>query len=58
MIAPTPRRLPDASPDDPWQRAHTFPEFDERPPRRAVVGALVVVAIIFAAGVLTGAVVW
>ncbi len=57
MIRPTPRRPLDASPDDPWQRAHEFPDMTPRwrwqDYAAVALLALAVLAAVFLAGRLS-----
>lgn len=54
MIRPTPPRLPDASPDDPWQRAHEFPDFAPKWRWLDYAALALIVAAILAAAFLAG----
>lgn len=55
MIPPTSRPAPDASADDPWSRAHEFPDMAPRISLAAVVVLGALVTLVFAAGVAVGA---
>ena len=53
MIPPTKHHITDYA-DDPWQRAHTIPDFDRGPGLIAWLAAMLVIVALVAVGALIG----
>lgn len=54
MIPPTNHPRADYADDDPWQRAHTIPDFDTGPGWRAWVAGAAIILALLGVGFLAG----